>query len=1001
MPGIVPISISRYYRSGDTNLGAFGRSTYFEYDWWLGGYDANGNINNTNPTMFLLVKPGNYQFQFAIQPDGTFTNSVNPAMSGSVITKNGDNTKTLRMKDGMVYLFNSFGELVRITDRNGNGITINRVDMNNGYNEGGHITSITTTDGKTVTFNQTYGNYFFKTNSIVDSAGRTVSYTYETDPFSTYPRLKTVTYPDGGTVQYQYDSSGRMSGFINERGVLEVLNVYDSNNRVITQTHADGGQYTFNYTVAGGYITQTDMTSPNGAVTTWRFNNYGYITEKTTPDGTTTYELEPGTNRILSITDPLGRHMTYIYDAKGRVTAVTDNANNTTSYEYEDANSRVTKITDAMGNQTNMTYDTHGNMLTQTTPDNKTTTFTYNAAGKPLTVTDAANNATNMQYDASGNLTQVTDPLGNTSQMAYDGLGRMITSTDAKGKSTNYEYDTAGRISSVTDALENITRYSYNMDGKLTQVTDAKGHIISYEYDNRDRMTKMTDQLWNRETYTYDTNDNLVSVTDRKGQTTTYTYDLMNRMTRVDYQDGSYTDYIYDAGGRLTTINDSISGTISYTYTGSGCGSGCGSMPDKIASETTPRGNISYAYDAIGRRTSMTVAGQPAVNYSYDAGGRLEGINTLINGVSSDFSFGYDNLGRRSSLSLPNGITTHYTYDNDSHLLNMEHKDSSNQTLESVAYTYDQIGNRIGMTRPSVSLPLRDAVSNTSYNNANQMLSFTDKNITYDANGNMTSVTNSCGTTTYSWNARNRLVGISGFKPDCSALTASFVYDASGRRIQKTINGRTIKYFYDDVDIIQEIENDLPTVNYIRSRGIDEPFARILSNGTVRYYQQDALGSVIALTDETGVIKTQYSYGPFGNVTISGEPSDNPFQYTGRENDGTGLYYYRARYYSPELQRFISADPIGLAGGDLNYYVYVGNNSVRHRDPHGLINPTIPGYYDCLRKIAPRIFCRMLRDRCKYAEEQNEDCRAITGENCWDTKDCPTWLSWCKRLGYL
>jgi RHS repeat-associated protein len=119
----------------------------------------------------------------------------------------------------------------------------------------------------------------------------------------------------------------------------------------------------------------------------------------------------------------------------------------------------------------------------------------------------------------------------------------------------------------------------------------------------------------------------------------------------------------------------------------------------------------------------------------------------------------------------------------------------------------------------------------------------------------------------------------------------------------------------------------------------------------------NGLGSVTALTDENGVVKTTYAYDPFGHVAVSGEASDNPFQYTGRENDGTGLYYYRARYYSPELQRFISEDPLGFEGGDLNLYSYtdsVGkppsqtnlyqyalNNPVNLTDPLGL-DPIIP-----------------------------------------------------------
>lgn len=182
---------------------------------------------------------------------------------------------------------------------------------------------------------------------------------------------------------------------------------------------------------------------------------------------------------------------------------------------------------------------------------------------------------------------------------------------------------------------------------------------------------------------------------------------------------------------------------------------------------------------------------------------------------------------------------------------------------------------------------------------------------------------------------RNRLVGITGFKPDCSPLSASFQYDAVGRRIGKTVNGTTTQYVYDGLDIIQEKQNGTVTANYMRTLNIDEPLARLTTN-TPRFYQTDALGSVIALTDESGTVKTTYSYDPFGNVTVSGETSDNPFQYTGRENDGTWLYYYRARYYSPELQRFISEDPIGFDGGSINLYSYVNNNPVNETDPYGL-----------------------------------------------------------------
>jgi RHS repeat-associated protein len=153
--------------------------------------------------------------------------------------------------------------------------------------------------------------------------------------------------------------------------------------------------------------------------------------------------------------------------------------------------------------------------------------------------------------------------------------------------------------------------------------------------------------------------------------------------------------------------------------------------------------------------------------------------------------------------------------------------------------------------------------------------------------------------------------------------------------VSKTVNGFTPQYQYDGNDIVAEIEGGAVTTTYLRSLNIDEPFIRQSSNGN-EHYLTDALGSTLALTDDTGAVRTTYSYDPFGSTTTSGTVSTNPLQYTGRENDGTGLYYYRARYYSPKMQRFISEDPIGFAGGDVNLYAYVRNNPLRFIDPLGL-----------------------------------------------------------------
>ena len=514
----------------------------------------------------------------------------------------------------------------------------------------------------------------------------------------------------------------------------------------------------------------------------------------------------------------------------------------------------------------------------------------------------------------------------------------LLLHTDPKGKTTLYSYDNLNRIKEITDALNGKTKFTYDANGNLLTVTDAKNQVITYTYNGRDKVATMIDQIGKLETYSYDKMDSLVSVKDRKSQITSYAYNILNQLTKTTYADGNSTSYFYDAIGRLTTVTDTDTGTIQYVYSNTGCALGCGGgAADKIIQEITSLGSISYIYDAIGRRTNMTVAGQPTVNYGYDNDSRLTNL-VIASGAwqSLSFGFAYDAIGRRTTLSLPNGVITNYSYDNDSNLLNIESLNPLDAILEKVNYVYDKNGNRKSMDRLNVPVKLPNPTSNITYNSANQMLTFNNKNMTYDENGNMTSVTNSCGITNYTWDARNRLTAINGFNADCSSLTASFKYDALGRRIEKTINGKTIQYLYDGLDITQEIENGTVTVNYVRTLNIDEPLARIKSDGTIRYYQADALGSIIALTDENGVIKTQYSYDPFGNVSISGEVSDNPFQFAGRENDNTGLLFERNRYDSLELNRYISPDPIGLAGGDINFYVRVGNSPTNWIDPEGL-----------------------------------------------------------------
>ena len=146
----------------------------------------------------------------------------------------------------------------------------------------------------------------------------------------------------------------------------------------------------------------------------------------------------------------------------------------------------------------------------------------------------------------------------------------------------------------------------------------------------------------------------------------------------------------------------------------------------------------------------------------------------------------------------------------------------------------------------------------------------------------------------------------------------------------------TTRFLYSANDIVSEIGSGAVSSIYLRSLNIDETFVRLSSN--IEFFHAGVLGSTFALSNIAGVVAASYNYEAFGRATITGISSSS-FQFTGRENDGTGLYYYRARYYSPSSHRFISEDPYRLRGGSWNFFSYVGNNPVVRTDPTGLRCP--------------------------------------------------------------
>ncbi|HXA47237.1 MAG TPA: RHS repeat-associated core domain-containing protein, partial [Burkholderiaceae bacterium] len=640
------------------------------------------------------------------------------------------------------------------------------------------------------------------------------------------------------------------------------------------------------------------------------FNPSGYPTQTILAMGKPeqqTYTIVRDTSNLpLQITDTLGRVTLYGYDGFGDMTSITQlyGTANAVTYNmlYDPTYHQLTSVTDPLGNSTTFALGTNGNTTGMIDSLGNRASFAYNNQGLMTGTTDPLGNSTQLAYSMGADLSLVTDALGRQTQFFQDALGRPLTMADPLGNTTQWVFDAADRLISVTNAIGGLTGLTYDANGNLLSSKDPQNVVQTFTYDTRDRRHTYQDPSGISATYNYDGLSNLTSYVDRKNQTTSITYDGINRPTLITFQDASTISITWDSGNRPTTFVDSANGTISRVYDGL----------DRLIQETSPQGIVSYTYDAASRRQTMTVAGQPVINYTFDSDNRLiqvaQGTNVL--------GFGHDAAGRRTTITLPNSIIGTYGFDNADQVTSITYMNGAT-TVGTLGYGYDLGGRRTSMTGTLAGFVPPMAAPSLTYDGTNRLTSWGGLSIAYDANGNMTNF----GSATYAWNTRNQLSATSGG-------SATFGYDALGRRVSAAVNGITTPYLYDGQNPAMISSNQM-----LAGTGLDEIYAQINSTGTTSYLR-DGLNGTVALTNSSAAMTANYSYSPYGDTVGSGTAA-TPLQYTGRENDGaTGLYYYRARYYSPQLGRFISEDPIGLGGGT-NYYAYVGGNPISNTDPDG------------------------------------------------------------------
>lgn len=735
----------------------------------------------------------------------------------------------------------------------------------------------------------------------------------------------TLTY-QSGTVQTFAKSNMRTSTIADNSG--NTLTFTWNGTTLQKLAHTDGQTLTFAY--SGSLL--SSVTDDCGRQTTYTYSN-SLLTKVTASDGLETlyeYRSADGTAaaRALSrIIYPDGTTREFAYDTySGLVTAISSNGGKETTTISRDGG--VVTLTGPDGAETAVKTGVSGEVLETTDALGGVSTKGYTADGLLKSVVSPSGLNVKIEHDALGRVSKSVSAAGTVTAFAYEEtFGNLKTVTDAKSHAVTYGYDAKGRGTSVTFADGSALKLEYNSRGDVVKSTNRRGQTVTYAYDSKGRVTKKTWSNKRTFTYAYDAHGNVTAATDSETGTVTMQYDSADRLTKITYPTGRGFTFAYDSCGRLA-VRTSLDGAVEkFAYGAQG----------RLASVSDGNGNayLQNTYDATtGRLTKQTNGNGTSVSYLYDKLGRVVSIeHCAADGkIVESLQYCYDADGRCIRASSLLG-EERYEYDKDGQLISVRYPDSPSE-----AFAYDAVGNRTianGTTYTVNNLNQYTAISGGAQPSATA--------ITYDKDGNMTSLTDASGTTTYTYDTLNRLVAVQN---STKGIDWSCQYDVFGNRVSVTDNGVTTERTY--------LQGSLPSVaaeyvnGQLKERHIVVGAVRVaditgttsvspVDSESTRYYHADLIGSTRLVTDGNGAIVDRRAYMAFGETRVGTDPTATA-GYVGTlgvETDSTGLLFMRNRYYSPTLGRFIQMDPIGLRGEDFNLYRYCENTPIIACDING------------------------------------------------------------------
>jgi len=807
----------------------------------------------------------------------------------------------------------------------------------------------------------------------IDENGQVTLYTYDG-----FGRILTITrVDDGASAVFNYNTAGNLYEIIDPDGISTAF-AYDSVYGRLTYLEDPLGNYLYyGYDIQGNIVEQSIHASAVDPVYLKRFNYHGLqhpgkLWKEINPDNTyVEYSYTAGGN-IRSITDPAGKTTFYDYDLMNRLTGVIQPGNAMTFYFY-DRHDNLALVTDAESHQTIYEYDDLGRLLKTDSPDTGITTYAYDFSGNLISKTDSKGIKIHYAYDVINRLTAIhyPDSIQNvffSYDQGHNGMGRLTGIQNPSGN-LSYGYDQAGRIIRETrtiNGFEFITLYAYSPAGRVRQITYPEGRMVRYDYDAAGRIERVINGLEGVETVLADEIVHLPfgPIASLRFGNSLDSSSIFDRLYRPEsLQAGAVLNrsLSYDPGGNISAIENLLDPARSQWFS-------YDDLNHLIAAEGI-YGAIGYTYDRVGNRLSKSHSGVSDVyryipgtsrlsevggtSYSYDPNGNPTEVGTS--------SFNY-NQNNRLILAAKNGLVLgEYLYNALGQRV-VKRKDS-----QTTLFIYDQQGNLMAeadgkgnITQEYIWLEGRLLAGVKSGKRLIEaILEMAPDTLNLDSHGNWVTayITLPQGFDVTEIDPAtillNRSVyadrvevgdfdsdGIPDLMVKFSRSLASAILSTSDA-VEIEVEGEADEFRISGTDTIRVISKGDKYKKWqgtaIAARAVSTLSTASKSSRLV-FYHLDHLGTPQVITDENGEIVWSADYLPFGEVNVTTNAVGNEFRFPGQYYDAeTGLHYNYHRYYDPKNGRYLTPDPIGLAGG-MNLYDYVINNPVIFIDPLGLVH---------------------------------------------------------------